>query len=123
MNGKQKKMLLRIILSSLIYMVLLILKNIGVLDILSVWIEFILFLIPYLLVGYDIILKAFRNICHGQVFDENFLMMLGYFGALWVHEFRKLLQSRAFLPDRRTLCIVAAWQIKKINIGYDEYLS
>jgi Zn2+/Cd2+-exporting ATPase len=113
MNGKQKKMLLRIILSSLIYMVLLILKNIGVLDILSVWIEFILFLIPYLLVGYDIILKAFRNICHGQVFDENFLMMLATFGALGVHEFSEATAVMLFYQIGELFQAVAVGKSRK----------
>jgi Cd2+/Zn2+-exporting ATPase len=40
-----------------------------------------LYLIPYLIVGYDVIVKAAKNIAHGQVFDENFLMMLATFGA------------------------------------------
>lgn len=44
-------------------------------------VEFALFLVPYLVAGYDVVLKAFRNIGHGRVFDENFLMTIATFGA------------------------------------------
>ncbi len=47
----------------------------------AVWIEFALFLVPYLIVGHGVLLKAARNIGHGQVFDENFLMSVATVGA------------------------------------------
>ena len=47
----------------------------------AVWIEFALFLVPYLIAGHDVLLKAARNIGHGQVFDENFLMSVATVGA------------------------------------------
>lgn len=46
-----------------------------------------IFAVPYLIVGYDIIFKAARNISHGQIFDENFLMMIATFGAFGVGEY------------------------------------
>ena len=47
----------------------------------ALYLEFALFLIPYLLAGYDVLYKAARNIGHGQVFDENFLMSVATIGA------------------------------------------
>ena len=47
----------------------------------ALYLEFVLFLIPYLLAGYDVLYKALRNIGHGQVFDENFLMSIATVGA------------------------------------------
>ena len=47
----------------------------------ALYLEFVLFLIPYLIAGYDVLLKAARNICNGQVFDENFLMTIATVGA------------------------------------------
>lgn len=47
----------------------------------ALYLEFVLFLIPYLLAGYDVLYKAIRNIGHGQVFDENFLMSIATIGA------------------------------------------
>ena len=46
----------------------------------ALYLEFVLFLIPYLLAGYDVLYKAIRNIGHGQVFDENFLMSIATIG-------------------------------------------
>lgn len=47
----------------------------------ALWIEFVLFLVPYLIAGYDVLLRAAKNIGHGQVFDENFLMTVATIGA------------------------------------------
>lgn len=88
MTVKQKKVLYRIILSGILFVILFIAEHAGVLDaMLSPWMVFVMCLIPYLIIGYDIILKAFRNIRNGQVFDENFLMMIATFGAFVVSEY------------------------------------
>ena len=47
----------------------------------ALWAEFALFLVPYLIAGYDVLLRAAKNIGHGQVFDENFLMSVATIGA------------------------------------------
>ena len=86
MTKKQKKMLLRIIVSFVLLAVLMICENVGILPENS-WIQLVLFAVPYLIIGYDIILKAAKNISHGQVFDENFLMMLATFGAFGARDF------------------------------------
>ena len=57
---------------------------------------FAMFLIPYITVGYDVIRKAFTNIAHGQVFDENFLMMIATFGAFGVKEYSEAVAVMLF---------------------------
>ena len=87
MNKKQKKMLVRIIITFVIFAGLLICEHTGALDAVHPPILlFVIYLIPYLIIGYDIVWKAARNISHGQVFDENFLMMVATFGAFGVKE-------------------------------------
>ena len=81
MTRKMKKKLIRIIIS----FILLILAFILRLD--NTIINNILFIISYLIVGYDIILKALRNITRGKVFDENFLMTIATIGAFFIREF------------------------------------
>ena len=88
MNKKQKKILMRIIITAVIFAGLFIAEHTGTFDSLpNEWILAGITLVPYLIIGYDIIFKAFRNISHGQVFDENFLMMIATFGAFGVKEY------------------------------------
>ena len=88
MTQKQKTMLVRICIAFLLFLGLFIAEHTGGFDALGQkWLPFVLCLVPYLLIGYDIIGKAARNICHGQVFDENFLMMIATFGAFVVSEY------------------------------------
>ncbi len=82
MTKKQKKTLIRIIIAALLTVILNFIDAEGIL-------RFILFLIPYLIIGYDILKKAFFGIISGQVFDENFLMALATVGAIII----ALLQS------------------------------
>ena len=85
MMKKQKIMLYRIIAAAVIYVPLFVLEHMGKLEFQSeIPVQFLLFMIPYLIVGWDIIYRAVRNISHGQVFDENFLMMIATFGAFGV---------------------------------------
>ena len=81
MTKKMKKKLIRIIISFILLISAFILK----LD--NAIINDILFIISYLIVGYDIILKALRNITRGKVFDENFLMTIATIGAFFIGEF------------------------------------
>lgn len=88
MTKNQKKMLERILVTAVLFVALLVLEHVGILEqITQPVLIFIIYLVPYLLIGYDIIFKAFRNISHGQVFDENFLMMIATFGAFGVREY------------------------------------
>ena len=80
MNKKQKKMLIRIIIAAVFMIVL---KFIPFGEGIPVRvIRFVLYMIPYLVVGYDILLKAFKGIRNKQVFDENFLMAVATIGAM-----------------------------------------
>lgn len=88
MTKKQKQSLQRILISLVLFIVLLFLDKTGTMDLISNrWLRMIPFLVPYLIVGYDVLRKAFINIRHGQVFDENFLMMIATFGAFGVQEY------------------------------------
>ena len=76
MNKKQRKMLIRIIISALLVAVLMLFPvSIG-------YLEFALYMTAYLIIGYDILLKAWKGILNKQVFDENFLMAVATVGAL-----------------------------------------
>ena len=97
MTSKQKKMLYRIITAFVLFVVLMVLEHTGVLEQLpSQWIVFLIYLIPYLVIGYDIVYKAVRNISHGQVFDENFLMMVATIGAFGVKEYSEAVAVMLF---------------------------
>lgn len=75
MTKKQRKMLTRIIISSVLLIVLGFLPTDGIA-------RFLLYLIPYLVIGYDILIKAFKGIINRQIFDENFLMAVATIGAM-----------------------------------------
>lgn len=82
MSTKEKKHLARIIVGLVVFIVVYFLPIDSWFEQPNaLYIEFALFLIPYLIVGYDVIRKAIRNIGHGQVFDENFLMCVATIGA------------------------------------------
>ena len=75
MTKKQKKMLIRIIVSAILMITFLFIPMEGAL-------RFIAYMIPYLIIGYDILIKAFKGILNKQVFDENFLMAVATVGAI-----------------------------------------
>lgn len=96
MTEKQKKMLGRIIAAFVLFVALLIAEHTGMLENVNVWIQFVIYLVPYLIIGYDIVYKAVRNISHGQAFDENFLMMVATVGAFGVQEFSEAVAVMLF---------------------------
>ncbi len=83
MNKKQKKLRNRILVALGIFVVMEILEIAGVFEMLpyGLWIEFVAFLIPYLIAGYDVLAKAWHGITHKQPFDENLLMAIATIGA------------------------------------------
>ncbi len=90
MSPKQKKILYRIIAAGIIYAGLLIFSHTSGFyeeNIEGKIYEPLVFLVPFLLAGYDIVFKAVKNICHGQVFDENFLMLIASIGAYGIKEY------------------------------------
>lgn len=96
MTKKQKKMLYRIIITFILFIVLMVCEHTGMFDDWNKIILFVIYLVPYLVIGYDIIYKAARNISHGQVFDENFLMMIATFGAFGVGEYSEAVAVMLF---------------------------
>lgn len=113
MNKKQKKMLVRIIIAAALMIILHFVPVKGV-------IRFLLYLIPYFVIGYDILRKAFKGIMNHQVFDENFLMAVATVGAIIValsengdyteaiavmlfYQIGELLQSYAVGKSRRNI--------------------
>lgn len=80
MNKKQKKMLIRIIIAAVLIVAFSLLPAEG-------YLRFGLFMIPYLVIGYDILKKAFKGILNKQVFDENFLMAVATVGAILLGDY------------------------------------
>ena len=108
MTKKQKKSLTRIIIAALLMIILKFLPAEG-------WLRFVLYMIPYLVVGYDILRKAFKGILNKQVFDENFLMAVATIGAITLgnytegvavmlfYQIGELFQSYAVGKSRRNI--------------------
>ncbi len=113
MNKKQKKVLRRIILASL---------GIVILELLPVMeaLKFILYLIPYLIIGYDILKKAWRGIRNKQVFDENFLMAIATVGAIALGIYRVLNGEMAegLENGREGVAVMLFYQIGELFQSY-----
>ena len=104
MNQKQKTVLKRIVAAAIVYIAAAAAKKMNVFaGMPQPWTELVVFLIPYLIIGWDIVYKAFRGIKNGQVFDENFLMTVATFGAFGVGEFSEavavMLSDRGVIPE------------------------
>ena len=97
MTKKQKRMLARIIVTFVLFIPQFILEHAGIFEFLPYkWMEFVIALVPYAVIGWDIIKKAAVNIAHGQVFDENFLMMIATFGAFGCGEYTEAVAVMLF---------------------------
>ena len=75
MTKKQKHVLYRIIIAAVLMVALYFVPVKG-------YLRFVLYLIPYIVIGYDILRKAILGIAHGEIFDENFLMAVATVGAM-----------------------------------------
>lgn len=82
MNKKQKKMFIRIIISTALIIILSLLP-------VERYVQFALFMIPYLVIGYDILKKAWKGILNRQAFDENFLMAVATIGAIALKDYKE----------------------------------
>ena len=80
MNKKQKKVLIRVIVASVLLILCAVLPTTG-------YVRFATFMVPYLVIGYDILKKAWKGILNKQVFDENFLMAIATIGAFALQEY------------------------------------
>ena len=86
MNKKQKKVLKRIIVAAVL---LVIIGIAGRVVSIPKWLEFLFYLVPYFVIGYDILRKAWKGICNRQMFDENFLMAVATIGAIALGDYKE----------------------------------
>ena len=109
LSKKQKKTLIRILVALAMFAAVFITDKIIVLGNVfegpAAWVfPFCLYLVVYLLIGYDVLWRAIRNIAHGQIFDENFLMCVATLGAFALAIYRGAIPpSRKFLNLSKTL--------------------
>ena len=96
MTKKQKKMRNRIVVTAILFAGLTIGEKLLGLGSLPVYALALFYAVPYLIIGYDVIRKAAINISHGQVFDENFLMMIATFAAFAIGEYDEALAVMLF---------------------------
>lgn len=97
MTVKQKKMMKRIIAAAVLFVILFVIEHLELVPFIDTFpIGLIIFLVPYFIVGWDIVYKAVRNILNGQVFDENFLMFIATIGAFVVGEYSEAVAVMLF---------------------------
>ena len=132
MNKKQKTILYRIIVSAVLVTAVTVLEKI--LD-LNLWIAAVLYFIPYFVIGYDILKKAWKGILKRQVFDENFLMAVATVGAIALGEFREgvavmlfyqigeLFQSVAVGKSRKNIAALMDIRPDYANIVVDDHIE
>jgi len=96
LTKKQKQTLLRIIVTFVMFAGLMVCEHTGVFEPLPWWAVMLIFVVPYIIIGYDIIIKAAKNIAHGQVFDENFLMLVATVAAFCIGEYSEAVAVMLF---------------------------
>ena len=131
MTKKQKNNLLRILLSAVLF------AAVWALPLKGYW-RFFTFLVPYAVIGYDVLWSALRNILHGQIFDENFLMALATVGAFAIGEYPEavavmlfyqvgeLFQSLAVGKSRRSIATLMDIRPERATVlrgGVEETVS
>ena len=128
MSKKQKKVLVRIIVSAALLMILHFIPVTG-------WVRFLLYMVPYLVIGYDILKKAGKGILNRQVFDENFLMAVATVGAICLgdyvegtavmlfYQIGELFQSYAVGKSRRNISQLMDIRPDYANIEVDGTLQ
>lgn len=132
MNKKQKKVLWRIIISAVLVIALtVIFKFVQV----NIWVQAVLYMIPYAVIGYDILKKAVKGIFKGRIFDENFLMAVATVGAIGLGDFREgvavmlfyqigeLFQSVAVGKSRKNITELMDIRPDYANIEFDGKLT
>ena len=132
MTKKQKKTLKRIIISAVLYLAIILASKLVAIP----WyLELVLFLVPYFIIGHDVLRKAVLGIVHGEVFDENFLMAVATVGALCLGEFSEsvavmlfyqigeLFQSYAVGKSRKNISALMDIRPDYANIEADGQLT
>ena len=129
MTKKQKKMLYRIIAAAVLLVAVAVVTELVPMPQI---LQFALHLVPYLVIGWDILRKAFLGIIHGEVFDENFLMAIATVGAMGVGEYREgvavmlfyqvgeLFQSYAVGKSRRSIAALMDIRPDSANLEQDD---
>lgn len=128
MSRKQKRNLARILIATALLIVIAVISHVLPMP---WWLKLLLYLIPYAVIGYDVLWEAARNIIHGQVFDENFLMGLATIGALALGEYAEavfvmlfyqvgeLFQSYAVGKSRRSVAALMDIRPDTANVERD----
>ena len=115
MTKKQKKMLVRIFISAVLFVS-------GRFDAAGRSLkESAAFIVPYVVIGWDVLWKAIRNIAHGQVFDENFLMALATVGAFGTGEFPEAVAVMLFYQVGELFQGYAVGRSRQIHCHADGY--
>lgn len=112
MTRKQKKNLIRIIISLAIFIAGLIVNKV-VEDKIPWWGYLIIFVVPYIIVGIDVLISAFKNIIHGQFLDEKFLMMIASIGAFVIQEYIEAVAVMIFYQVGELLQSIAVSKSRK----------
>ena len=128
---KQKNTLVRIIVTFVLFAGIFACEHTGVFAPLPEWVCMLIFLVPYAIIGYDIVIKAVKNIAHGQVFDENFLMLVATAAAFCIGEYSEavavmlfyqvgeLFQSYAVGKSRKSITDLMDIVPEYANVEYD----
>ena len=96
LTKKQRQTLVRVIVTFVLFAALFACEHTGLFGSLPWWAELMIFAVPYIIIGYDIIIKAAKNIGHGQVFDENFLMIVATVAAFCIGEYSEAVAVMLF---------------------------
>ncbi len=114
MNKKQKKALAQIISAVVLLAVIsLVTGKVSV----SPYVEFVLYMVPYLLVGYDILKKALKGIKNKQVFDENFLMAVATLGAIALGDTKRAWRLCCFTKSESCFRAMPWGEAEKISVS------
>ncbi len=113
LTRKQKQTAVRIIVTLVPFAVLFVLELTGVLEPLPVWAQILAFAGPYSIIGYDVIVKAVKNIAHGHIFDENFLMITATVAAFCIGEYSEAVAVMLFYQVGELFQSVAVGKARK----------
>ena len=124
MTKKQKDMLKRILVTAVLYVALVAADHMKMISaVFTGWKMLFLYLIPYFVIGWDILYKAVRNIKNGQIFDENFLMAVATIGAFGVNEYSEAVAVMLFYQVGRAVPELCSKPFPPVYYRSDGYLS
>ena len=110
MNKKQKKVLIRVIVASVLLILCAVLPTTG-------YVRFATFMVPYLVIGYDILKKAWKGILNKQVFDENFLMAVATIGAIALGDYQEALRLCCFTRSENFSRVMPLERAEEISVS------